>query len=90
MKNGLKTSAVKRIHLANPRGFCAGVDREIDIGNKALERDWADVYVKDEATNEWKFDSSELTDYEGSVETDPDPRMDAVFEMIFGQLDWYD
>ena len=27
----------KEIKLANPRGFCAGVDRAIDIVNKALE-----------------------------------------------------
>ena len=25
------------IKLANPRGFCAGVDRAIDIVNRALE-----------------------------------------------------
>ena len=25
------------IRLANPRGFCAGVDRAIDIVNRALE-----------------------------------------------------
>ena len=25
----------KQIKLANPRGFCAGVDRAIDIVNKA-------------------------------------------------------
>ena len=25
------------INLANPRGFCAGVDRAIDIVNRALE-----------------------------------------------------
>ena len=27
----------KQIKLANPRGFCAGVDRAIDIVNKALD-----------------------------------------------------
>ena len=27
-----------QIKLANPRGFCAGVDRAIDIVNKALEK----------------------------------------------------
>ncbi|MDA9974197.1 hypothetical protein N9E99_03170, partial [Gammaproteobacteria bacterium] len=26
----------KKIILANPRGFCAGVDRAIDIVNQAL------------------------------------------------------
>ena len=36
----------KQIKLANPRGFCAGVDRAIDIVNKALEIYGAPVYVK--------------------------------------------
>ena len=26
-----------KINLANPRGFCAGVDRAIDIVNRALD-----------------------------------------------------
>jgi 4-hydroxy-3-methylbut-2-enyl diphosphate reductase len=32
-------------HLANPRGFCAGVDRAIEIVKGALERYGAPVYV---------------------------------------------
>ena len=36
----------KEIKLANPRGFCAGVDRAIDIVNKALDIYGAPVYVK--------------------------------------------
>ena len=31
--------------LANPRGFCAGVDRAIEIVERALERYGAPVYV---------------------------------------------
>ena len=38
----------KQIKLANPRGFCAGVDRAIDIVNKALDIYGAPVYVKHE------------------------------------------
>ena len=34
--------------LANPRGFCAGVERAISIVNKILERDGAPIYVKHE------------------------------------------
>ena len=41
----------KQIKLANPRGFCAGVDRAIDIGNKALEIYGAPVYVKHEVVH---------------------------------------
>jgi 4-hydroxy-3-methylbut-2-en-1-yl diphosphate reductase len=34
--------------LANPRGFCAGVDRAIEIVEKALERFGAPIYVRHE------------------------------------------
>ncbi len=38
----------KRVLLANPRGFCAGVDRAIDVVEAALERFGAPVYVRHE------------------------------------------
>ena len=41
----------KQIKLANPRGFCAGVDRAIDIVNKALDIYGAPVYVKHEVVH---------------------------------------
>ncbi|MDB9763882.1 4-hydroxy-3-methylbut-2-enyl diphosphate reductase [Gammaproteobacteria bacterium] len=41
----------KKIKLANPRGFCAGVDRAIDIVNKALEIYGSPVYVKHEVVH---------------------------------------
>ncbi|MDA8816517.1 4-hydroxy-3-methylbut-2-enyl diphosphate reductase, partial [Gammaproteobacteria bacterium] len=37
--------------LANPRGFCAGVDRAIDIVNRALEIYGSPVYVKHEVVH---------------------------------------
>ena len=37
--------------LANPRGFCAGVDRAIDIVNRALEIFGAPVYVRHEVVH---------------------------------------
>ena len=37
-----------QVTLANPRGFCAGVDRAIDIVNRALEGFGAPVYVRHE------------------------------------------
>ena len=33
------------VRLANPRGFCAGVDRAIQIVERALELHGAPVYV---------------------------------------------
>ena len=41
----------REIKLANPRGFCAGVDRAIDIVNKALEIYGSPVYVKHEVVH---------------------------------------
>ncbi len=39
------------IKLANPRGFCAGVDRAIDIVNKALDVFGAPIYVRHEVVH---------------------------------------
>lgn len=39
------------IRLANPRGFCAGVDRAIEIVEKALERLGAPIYVRHEVVH---------------------------------------
>jgi 4-hydroxy-3-methylbut-2-enyl diphosphate reductase len=40
-----------QIRLANPRGFCAGVDRAIDIVNRALEVFGAPIYVRHEVVH---------------------------------------
>lgn len=40
-----------QIQLANPRGFCAGVDRAIAIVNRALEVFGAPVYVRHEVVH---------------------------------------
>ncbi len=39
------------VRLANPRGFCAGVDRAIDIVNRALEVFGAPIYVRHEVVH---------------------------------------
>ena len=39
------------IQLANPRGFCAGVDRAIDIVNRALDVFGAPIYVRHEVVH---------------------------------------
>lgn len=39
------------VRLANPRGFCAGVDRAIDIVNRALEHFGAPIYVRHEVVH---------------------------------------
>ncbi|HUO78707.1 MAG TPA: 4-hydroxy-3-methylbut-2-enyl diphosphate reductase [Steroidobacteraceae bacterium] len=40
-----------KIHLANPRGFCAGVDRAIDIVERALSLFGAPIYVRHEVVH---------------------------------------
>jgi len=42
---------MSEILLANPRGFCAGVDRAIDIVERALARMGAPVYVRHEVVH---------------------------------------
>jgi len=39
------------INLANPRGFCAGVDRAIDIVNRAIELFGSPIYVRHEVVH---------------------------------------
>ncbi len=40
-----------QIHLANPRGFCAGVNRAIEIVERALEMFGAPIYVRHEVVH---------------------------------------
>ena len=40
-----------RILLANPRGFCAGVDRAIDIVERAIALFGAPIYVRHEVVH---------------------------------------
>ena len=44
----LQTRRPIRVRLATPRGFCAGVDRAIQIVERALEKYGAPVYVRHE------------------------------------------
>ncbi len=45
------TAPAFSISLANPRGFCAGVDRAIDIVNRALDTFGAPIYVRHEVVH---------------------------------------
>ena len=57
------TSAVPapmRVSLANPRGFCAGVDRAIEIVKRSLEQLGAPIYVRHEVVHN-KFVVDDLT-----------------------------
>ena len=50
--------SITTIKLANPRGFCAGVDRAIDIVNRALDIFGAPIYVRHEVVhNKFVVDS---------------------------------
>ncbi len=40
-----------KVYLANPRGFCAGVDRAIDIVERALELFGAPIFVRHEVVH---------------------------------------
>ncbi|MBJ54689.1 MAG: 4-hydroxy-3-methylbut-2-enyl diphosphate reductase [Gammaproteobacteria bacterium] len=47
----MQSSGKTEIKLANPRGFCAGVDRAIDIVNRALDVYGAPIYVRHEVVH---------------------------------------
>ena len=40
------TEAAKKVLLAAPRGYCAGVDRAVETVEKALEKYGAPIYVR--------------------------------------------
>tara|TARA_R110000796_G_scaffold11478_1_gene38044 strand:- start:32023 stop:32970 length:948 start_codon:yes stop_codon:yes gene_type:complete len=69
----MSDKAELRIVLANPRGFCAGVDRAIEIVEKALVKYGAPVYVRHEIVHN-KFVVDRLRDM-GAVFVD---ELDAV------------
>jgi 4-hydroxy-3-methylbut-2-en-1-yl diphosphate reductase len=49
IKRGIMTTM--QVFLANPRGFCAGVDRAIEIVERALELFGAPIYVRHEVVH---------------------------------------
>ena len=42
---------MRQVLLANPRGFCAGVDRAIDIVKQALKKHGAPIYIRHEVVH---------------------------------------
>ena len=50
----MKKELHKEIVLANPRGFCAGVDRAIDIVEKSLNKFKEPVYVRHQVVHNKK------------------------------------
>ncbi len=51
MNSSQQTETQAEIVLANPRGFCAGVDRAIIIVEQALEKFGAPIYVRNEVVH---------------------------------------
>lgn len=51
MASQTSSDSAPSIRLANPRGFCAGVDRAIDIVNRALDIFGAPIYVRHEVVH---------------------------------------
>ncbi|MGP4058742.1 4-hydroxy-3-methylbut-2-enyl diphosphate reductase [Mycobacterium sp. 4D054] len=48
LRSGVGVAAGKRVLLAEPRGYCAGVDRAVETVERALEKHGAPVYVRHE------------------------------------------
>lgn len=61
MNDQYEQKPAAQIRLANPRGFCAGVDRAIEIVNRALDVFGAPIYVRHEVVHN-KFVVDNLRD----------------------------
>ena len=51
LRGNVREKVSATVRMANPRGFCAGVDRAIDIVNRALEVFGAPIYVRHEVVH---------------------------------------
>jgi len=71
----------KQILLANPRGFCAGVERAIEIVERALKRYGAPIYVRHEVVHN-KFVVDDLRN-KGAVFVDELEEVPAGNTVIF-------
>jgi 4-hydroxy-3-methylbut-2-enyl diphosphate reductase len=70
-----------QVYLANPRGFCAGVDRAIEIVERALEMFGAPIYVRHEVVHN-KFVVDDLR-AKGAVFVDELDQVPAGATVIF-------
>lgn len=70
-----------KVILANPRGFCAGVDRAIEIVERALEKYGAPIYVRHEVVHN-KFVVGNLRD-KGAIFVDELDEVPADATVIF-------
>lgn len=77
----MQTNALPNIVLANPRGFCAGVDRAIIIVEQALEKFGAPIYVRNEVVHN-KFVVGQLRE-KGAIFVDELEKIPAGSIVIF-------
>lgn len=77
----MQTQASPDIVLANPRGFCAGVDRAIIIVEQALEKFGAPIYVRNEVVHN-KFVVGQLRN-KGAIFVDELEKIPAGSIVIF-------
>lgn len=81
MSNNIIASDSLSVSLANPRGFCAGVDRAIDIVNRAIEVFGPPIYVRHEVVHN-KFVVEDLRE-KGAIFVD---ELDEIPEITGGHI----
>ena len=75
------------INLANPRGFCAGVDRAIAIVNRALEVFGRPIYVRHEVVHN-KFVVDDLRQRVAALDLDQRLAGDQARRTIAAAAPW--
>lgn len=79
--NQIEKNTKADVILANPRGFCAGVDRAIIIVEQALEKFGAPIYVRNEVVHN-KFVVNELRN-KGAIFVDDIEKIPSGSTVIF-------
>ena len=73
--------------LANPRGFCAGVDRAIEIVKRAIDSLGAPIYVRHEVVhNKFVVDSLRAQGAPAAAKVQEDP-LTAQYNKTMGEID---
>ena len=83
----MKRKPALKVLLSNPRGFCAGVERAVEIVERALDRFGAPVYVRHEIVhNKRVVDTLRAKGARFVEDIDEVPKGALLKESLFGSV----